>query len=369
MVLAAAPVRSAHAADYSAVLARMDAIIKEMNALREEFQTLSATLPSSPSGEVLGAHDSKIFTHSLEVGETNDDIGRIQKLLATDPEIYPEGTISGFFGPKTVEAVRAFQSRFGLDPVGVVGPATKALLEAFFTAYPDGTYPAGVLDKKPVIPSTPKPTTGGDSSTPTPSGSNPLLSIDASSYYGEVTAKVTFANGTRRTVIVTDGSDASIAKQIAAKLGIAASYVTPLLSVESAEKPEKQLADDEIDYIVASVANGEAKVKVKYGNGDHDSFTIDKDKESQIIKETAKELDLDESDVEDVIEFSYEDVAEINVDVEGGKATAMVTFEDGTEKRIKIDSDSKNAITKELAKELDEDEDDVKDWTKFDFLD
>ncbi|MDP3799926.1 MAG: peptidoglycan-binding domain-containing protein, partial [bacterium] len=43
-------------------------------------------------------------------------------------EIYPEGTVSGFYGPKTTAAVKKFQTKYGLNPVGRVGPATMAKL-------------------------------------------------------------------------------------------------------------------------------------------------------------------------------------------------------------------------------------------------
>ncbi len=150
---------SAQTPDLSDALARMNSIISEMEKLRAEFTALTSSVSqtsNTPTPTVLGIQTSSVFTESLEYGETNNDIKKIQQLLATDPEIYPYGVASGFFGPKTEEAINNLQVRNGWDPVGIVGPATKVLLEGYFKAYPDGNYPDGVLDSKPPVTATPQ---------------------------------------------------------------------------------------------------------------------------------------------------------------------------------------------------------------------
>ena len=78
------------------------------------------------------------FTTSLESGSTDADtkgqVSRLQKMLAMDATIYPEGKVTGYFGPATDKAVKAFQTKHGIAKAGsagygVVGPATgKTLL-------------------------------------------------------------------------------------------------------------------------------------------------------------------------------------------------------------------------------------------------
>ena len=68
----------------------------------------------------------------MSKGARNDDVVRLQELLATDSSIYPDGTVSGFYGSLTEQAVRKFQAKYGLPQVGRVGPATRAKLEEVF---------------------------------------------------------------------------------------------------------------------------------------------------------------------------------------------------------------------------------------------
>ncbi|MBI2054561.1 MAG: peptidoglycan-binding protein [Candidatus Sungbacteria bacterium] len=65
---------------------------------------------------------------TLQRGNRSDEVLLLQKILASDPSIYPEGTISGFFGPATEAALKKFQAAHGLDQVGFSGPKTRAKL-------------------------------------------------------------------------------------------------------------------------------------------------------------------------------------------------------------------------------------------------
>lgn len=82
---------------------------------------------------------SPVFNKTLKYGMTNDDVKRLQELLASDPEIYPEGIISGWFGQLTKKAVMAFQKKYGIEPVGIVGPKTRAKIQEVFGAQPTPT--------------------------------------------------------------------------------------------------------------------------------------------------------------------------------------------------------------------------------------
>lgn len=433
------------AADVTAALARMDAIIKEIQLLRTEFASLAQTSSQVPSGAVLGASAKASLTQSLELGVTNSDIKKIQKLLATDPLIYPYGVSSGFFGPKTEEGIKNFQARFNLDPVGEIGPATKSLLELFFAAYPDDIYPTDVLKKKPQV--------LGASTSVTPAPVTTIPSVTSGKSVESITAflqkggkskvTITYTNGTDEKATIAGDTKLQVVDSIAIKLGQTRAQILAKIEftsgddnedsnddededefdidieidgdevtltfeydgddyeVESDSTDEDDVMDEvadelnedvddldgdlvdaieealdealnnededgeEIDSIEASVKNGEAHIVVEYGNGDDEEFDVEEDKEEKIIEEVADELNIDAGDVEDVIEFEYQPVDSIEVIIQDGKAVADVEFEDGTTKRIRIDSEDEDDIIEAIAEELDEDEENVADWTNF----
>jgi N-acetylmuramoyl-L-alanine amidase len=76
-------------------------------------------------GQVLGATTFN-FTRTLFFGSRGDEVTELQKRL-TQEGVYA-GPITGYFGHLTVAALKAFQRKNGLDPVGVLGPKTRVLL-------------------------------------------------------------------------------------------------------------------------------------------------------------------------------------------------------------------------------------------------
>lgn len=68
------------------------------------------------------------LTRQLEVGMSGADVSALQTFLAKDATLYPQGLVTGYFGPLTKAAVANFQSRNGIAAVGRVGPATLPVL-------------------------------------------------------------------------------------------------------------------------------------------------------------------------------------------------------------------------------------------------
>lgn len=72
------------------------------------------------------------FTKNLKKGMRNIAVSQLQAALAQDPQVYPEGIISGYFGKSTEQAVKRFQKKHGIEQTGTVGPKTLQKLNEIF---------------------------------------------------------------------------------------------------------------------------------------------------------------------------------------------------------------------------------------------
>ena len=76
------------------------------------------------------------LVNTLKQGSTGNQVKVLQALLAADFEIYPEGLITGYYGPATSRAVKKIQKKFDLDQVGSVGPKTLKKLNELLKDLP-----------------------------------------------------------------------------------------------------------------------------------------------------------------------------------------------------------------------------------------
>lgn len=89
--------------------------------------TMATTTPPAPAPvPIIGTG----FSRDLEISMSSTDVTALQTYLALDTSLYPEGLITGYFGPLTQAAVTRFQAQNGIDQVGRVGPITRAKLNS-----------------------------------------------------------------------------------------------------------------------------------------------------------------------------------------------------------------------------------------------
>lgn len=75
------------------------------------------------------------FLSGLRQGSNGDAVIALQTLLATNPDLYPEGLITGHFGRATERAIKRFQRANNLEQVGRVGPKTLKQLYKLVDKY------------------------------------------------------------------------------------------------------------------------------------------------------------------------------------------------------------------------------------------
>jgi len=121
----------------SSLQAELNALLAQLAALQSQLQTTtgsSSGIPTAGGGSAYGSCPNIVRT--LKQGMSGSDVTALQAFLAADSRIYPEGTISGYFGLLTQYAVQRFQSRHGLvtsgtpdsTGYGLVGPGTRNLI-------------------------------------------------------------------------------------------------------------------------------------------------------------------------------------------------------------------------------------------------
>jgi len=105
-------------------------IVTVINQLKALLAKITATVPAIPT--------EYKFEKTLKYGQTLKDVEYLQEFLkAQGTEIYPEGIVSGWFGPLTKAAVIRFQEKYVSDILapwgltkgtGLVGSTTRAKL-------------------------------------------------------------------------------------------------------------------------------------------------------------------------------------------------------------------------------------------------
>jgi len=146
----------ASAATIDELNAKLQRLLLEVDQVRQELIVAQSAVRPQLSKTALCVQLSRTLSVGISDKETGGDVTKLQKALAEDRTLYPEGLVTGYFGPATQSAVKRLQSRESILPSsasslssGVVESATRA-----FFASRCGT-------------STPIPTTSGSAVRPT----------------------------------------------------------------------------------------------------------------------------------------------------------------------------------------------------------
>ena len=149
---------------------------QQVKALQEQLLKLQAEV-SSTKTELEAVKTELKFTKILRLGVRGDEVTQLQEFLKQFPDIYPQGLVTGYFGPLTESAVKKFQEKNKIESIGVVGPKTISKLNELITegAGKSDIIPPGLLIV-PVVQTRIGTTTPSATATPTISTSSPQAS-------------------------------------------------------------------------------------------------------------------------------------------------------------------------------------------------
>jgi len=115
------------------LLAKIALLEKQIALLKVQ---LAQAVNNANSSVVSGGIES-----NLKQGDTGEQVRLLQTWLAKDTAIYPQGLVTGYFGPLTKAAVIKFQEKYATDVLapwglsagtGFVGATTRAKLNSFY---------------------------------------------------------------------------------------------------------------------------------------------------------------------------------------------------------------------------------------------
>jgi len=100
-------------------------VTRNTNILKKNPTNVIIPLTIIPTTYEVSGHEKPYIINSLlELESENTDVEILQTALSSDPDLYPEGKISGYYGDLTRKAVEKFQSKYGLDITGKIDPLT-----------------------------------------------------------------------------------------------------------------------------------------------------------------------------------------------------------------------------------------------------
>lgn len=117
-------------------------IQREIKLLEEEIDYTKEKIKDLESSA------APVITRTLRRGSSGEDVKQLQEFLAKDKEVYPESRVTGYFGSLTEGAVKKFQEKTGIEPVGIVGPQTREKIKE--VALGDGVVAVGpaIVERK-----------------------------------------------------------------------------------------------------------------------------------------------------------------------------------------------------------------------------
>lgn len=148
------------------IAAQTAALQKQVQALEQQLGAsgASATAAKTTStGVTVDSSSCPNIGRSLKPGSSGNDVARLQAFLAKDSSIYPEATVSGYFGALTKAAVQRWQVKYNIvssgtpetTGYGMVGPRTAAAIALLCSTMSSSGSAGGYITVSPTAGNTP----------------------------------------------------------------------------------------------------------------------------------------------------------------------------------------------------------------------
>lgn len=168
------------------------------------------------------AGSSDVFTVNLKQGDKGDDVMKLQETLNEDTETQVASTGPGspgnetsYFGSLTKAAVMKYQTLHGIKADGIVGPATRAALNASSSVV---SLPAGCTPTSAFSSTTGLPCTSTSSSSVTTTSSSSSSVISTTGIEGTITATLNPSPASGTTVYENSSNTSVLGIKLEAKL-------------------------------------------------------------------------------------------------------------------------------------------------------
>jgi outer membrane murein-binding lipoprotein Lpp len=230
-------------------------------------------------------NDEAVFGERLRMGDRGNRVQRLQEFLAQDPDVYPEGLTTGYFGPLTSQAVARLQQQIGVPDDGELNRQTIRKIQTMINgAGNSGVTQPGLL-RAPGIQRL-----FGDNL--------PSLDDDDDEDSDDNEDEEADDDSSRR------GPDLN-------RLNIPEELKERLRAIFDRFKNDDDDGDDSDDdnelEIEVEFEDGEAKVEIEFPDGSEEEFTLALTDKNDAVDEIVSRTDLTKEEIEAVIKFDDDD--------------------------------------------------------------
>lgn len=184
---------------------------------------------------------------------------------------------------------------------------------------------------------------------------------------------IDYTNGDEDDFIAGVDNNADVIDFIISATNLSRSEILSTITFSRSGSNDNNEDVDSIDVTIDRDDN-EAVARVRFEDGDTDTFRYNTDDKDEIVNELSDDLDISKGEVRDIIDYEYDDsgsnndddIADIDVYFSGDDAIVVVRFDDNRTKNYRYNNeDDEDDIITMLADDLDVSENDIEDVIDF----